>query len=151
MRTLIVYDSVYGNTEKIARGMAEAVALRAEVKVLPAGDADISDVSSGDFLIVGCPTHGGRPTQAMQAFLGKIPDGSLQGTKAGAFDTRASARWARIFGFAAGRIAASLRRKGASLIASPEGFFVKGKEGPLKDGELERAVDWARRIVEITG
>jgi hypothetical protein len=29
---------------------------------------------------------------------------------------------------------------------SPEGFIVKGKEGPLKDGEEERAAEWAKVI-----
>jgi len=55
-------------------------------------------------------------------------------------------RWVGIFGYAAGKIADSLKRKGATLVASPEAFFVKGKEGSLKDGELERAASWAKEI-----
>jgi flavodoxin I len=50
--------------------------------------------------------------------------------------------------YAAGKIADSLKKKGATLMASPEGFFVKGKEGPLKEGELERAAGWAKGILE---
>jgi DNA-binding CsgD family transcriptional regulator len=46
-----------------------------------------------------------------------------------------------IFGYAAGKIAGSLKTKGGTLILSPEAFFVKGKEGPLKEGELERAAE----------
>jgi len=37
------------------------------------------------------------------------------------------------------------------LIASPEGFFVKGRKGPLKKGELKRAASWAKVIVAGLG
>jgi hypothetical protein len=46
------------------------------------------------------------------------------------------------------RIANNLKGKGGNLVAPPEGFFVTGKEGPLKEGELERAAGWAKGIVE---
>jgi hypothetical protein len=53
-----------------------------------------------------------------------------------------------VFGYAAGRIANNLKKKGSTLIASPEGFFVTGGQGPLKEGELERAAAWAKGILE---
>jgi len=53
-----------------------------------------------------------------------------------------------VFGYAAGRIANNLKKKGGILIASPEGFFVTGGQGPLKEGELERAAAWAKGILE---
>ena len=53
-----------------------------------------------------------------------------------------------ILGYAAGRIANRLERKGGYLAAEPEGFIVEDSEGPLKKGELERAAIWARRIIE---
>jgi hypothetical protein len=31
-------------------------------------------------------------------------------------------------------------------VANPEGFFVKGTKGPLKDGEQERAASWAKGV-----
>jgi hypothetical protein len=34
------------------------------------------------------------------------------------------------------------------LIAPPEGFSVKGSEGPLKEGELERPAAWTRAIMK---
>jgi len=148
MNALIVYDSVYGNTEKIARAIAEAITPSSEVKVLRAGEANPSELASIDLLIVGSPTHGGRPTPAVQDFLNKVPKLSLQGINVAAYDTRSQAKLARIFGNAAGRIARYLTRKGGVLIASPEGFFVTGTKGPLKEGELERAAVWARGILE---
>jgi flavodoxin I len=146
MKTLIVYDSVYGNTEKIAQAIGDAIT--GDVEVLRVGEVNPSELKAFDLLIVGSPTHGGRPTPAMRDFLKQVPKLALKDTNVAAFDTRLPTRWLRIFGYAAGRIAGSLKRKGGALIASPEGFFVDGTEGPLKEGELERAAGWAKEIVE---
>ncbi len=148
MKALIVYDSVYGNTEKIARAIAEAITPSGEVKVLRAGEANPSELASIDLLIVGSPTHGGRPTPAIQGLLNKVPERSLQGINVAAFDTRTPTKLVAVFGYAAGRLARNLKRKGGALIASPEGFFVTGTKGPLKEGELERAAGWAKGILE---
>jgi len=146
MKALIVYDSVYGNTEKIARAIADAITPSGEVKILRAGEANLSELASIDLLIVGSPTHGGRPTPAVQDFLNKVP--KLQGINVAAFDTRIQTKLVRVFGYAAGRIANNLKKRGSTLIASPEGFFVTGGRGPLKEGELERAAAWAKGILE---
>jgi flavodoxin I len=146
MKALIVYDSVYGNTEKIAKAIAEAITPSGEVKVLRAGEANPSELASIDLLIVGSPTHGGRPMPPVQDFLNKVP--KLQGINVAAFDTRSQAKLARVFGSAAGRIARNLEKKGGTLIASPEGFFVTSTKGPLKEGELERAAGWVKGILE---
>jgi flavodoxin I len=148
MKVVIVYDSVYGNTERIAGAIAEAITPSSEVKVLRAGEANPSELASIGLLIVGCPTHGGRPTPAIQDLLNKVTQQSLKGINVAAFDTRSQAKLARVFGYAAGRIARNLKRKGGTLIAPPEGFFVTGTKGPLKEGELERAAGWAKGILE---
>jgi len=148
MKALIVYDSVYGNTEKIAEAMTGAITPSGETKLLRAGEASPSELESLDFLIVGSPTHGGRPTAAVQDFLNRLTQQSLEGIKVAAFDTRATSKFAKIFGNAARRIAGQLTKKGGILTASPEGFFVMGTKGPLKEGELERAAAWTKGILE---
>jgi flavodoxin len=82
----------------------------------------------------------------MREFLGKIPANALKNVSVASFDTRAKAKWVKIFGYAAGRIADSLKDKGGTLIAPPEGFIVKSTKGPLADGEPERAAAWAKGI-----
>jgi flavodoxin I len=116
--------------------------------VLRAGEVSTSQLKTFDLVIVGAPTHGGRPTEPVQDLLSGIPGSAFEGTSVAAFDTRVSTTWVRIFGYAAGRIAGRLRKKGGTLMGSPEGFFVEGTEGPLKEGELERAAGWAKEIVE---
>jgi len=146
MKALIIYDSFYGNTEKIARAIGGAIA--AEVKVLRPGEVSTSELQSVDLLIVGSPTQGGRPTKAIQDFLNKLPATAVKGISVASFDTRFSTKLVGIFGYAAGKIAETLKRKGGTLVLSPEPFFVKGRQGPLKEGELERAALWAKETVK---
>ena len=146
MKVVIVYDSVYGNTEKIAKAIGGAIT--SEVKVLRVGEADPSELKTIDLFILGSPTQRGRPTPAIRDFLNNIPELSLQGINIAAFDTRISTKLVGIFGYAAGRIAGNLKGKGGTLIASPEGFFVRSTQGPLREGELERAASWAKEILE---
>jgi flavodoxin I len=144
MKTLVVYDSQYGNTEKIAKAIGGGIG--GDIKVIRPPEVTESDLASADLLIVGSPTQGGRPLKAIQDFLLALPTTSVKGKKVGAFDTRVPATWVKIFGFAAGRIGRAIKGKGGTLVLPPEGFYVTGTKGPLKDGELERAAGWGKRV-----
>lgn len=144
MKNLVIFDSLFGNTEKIAKAIGGA--LPGDTDVTRAGQADPGALSQVDMLVIGSPTHGGRPTEAVKAFLARLPDGSAEGRKVATFDTRIPGRFAKIFGYAADRMAADLTSKGAVMALPPEPFYVKGREGPLKDGELERAAEWAKKL-----
>jgi flavodoxin len=145
MKTLVIYDSQYGNTEKIARAIGDAVP---EARVLHVSEADPSKLENVELLIVGSPTHGGRPMGAVQTFLKNAPATAIAGINVVAFDTRFSSGFAKIFGYAAGRIANPLKRKGGNLLVEPEGFIVEATKGPLREGELERAAGWAGMILK---
>jgi flavodoxin I len=152
MNILVIYDSLYGNTRSIAEAIAGAFGGPDEVRLLQAGEAQVDDLKSVGLLVVGAPTHGGRPSPGMQEFLARIPADALKGVNVAAFDTRFGATdqgiglrlLMKIIDYAAPRIADTLKGKGGSLAAPPEGFIVVGKEGPLKEGEPERAASWAR-------
>lgn len=154
MKTLIVYDSMYGNTEKIARAIGGAIT--GEVIVLRASESSATDFKSVDLLIVGSPTQGFRATKPVQVFIEGIPKDGLKGMNVAAFDTRMPEAEAgrglrfimKIGGYAAPRIAEALQKKGGKLVAPPEGFLVKDKEGPLVGGELERAGSWATAVLK---
>ena len=146
MKALIVYDSTYGNTEKIAKAIGAA--LTGEVKVLRAGEVNPAELNAFDLLVIGSPTYGGRPMPSVAELLNKIPESAIKGKNIAAFDTRIPTKLAKIFGYAADRIAKNLKEKGVNLVVQGEGFFVNGKEGPLKEGELERASSWAKGLVK---
>jgi flavodoxin len=147
MKTLVVYDSIYGNTEIIAQAIGDAIP--GEVEVLRVGQVTARDAETVDLLIIGSPTHVALPTEAVQGLLARIGPPAREGAKAATFDTRLTwfflERWG---GFAAPKMADTLKEKGWTLAGEPGGFFVRGlKKGPLKRGEAERAADWAQEIV----
>lgn len=149
IKALVIYDSTFGNTEKVAKAIGSSIS----APVKPIKDVKPNEFNGFDLLFVGSPTQGGRPTQAVQDFLNKIPDGALKNTTVAAFDTR-FAKDEHGFGlkvlmaiidFAAPKIAVSLEEKGGQ-VAGKEGFIVADKEGPLAPGELERAKTWAKAL-----
>lgn len=146
MRALIIYDSVYGNTESVAKAIGAAIG--PDAKFLKADLADAGSFRETDLLIIGSPTLGGRPTESIQKLLASLPGDALKGLKAATFDTRYSGKFVKMFGFAAEKMADAIAAKGGTLALPPEPFIVTGKKGPLKDGELLRAAEWARKLVQ---
>jgi len=156
MKALVAYDSAYGNTEQIARAIGQALGPQEEVQILRVGEVAPEQVSGLSLLIVGSPTQKFSPTAATTRLLKSIPDSSLKGVKVAAFDTRITESeverikilsfFVRIFGYAAEPIASRLQKKGGKQVATPAGFYVGGTEGPLLDGELDRAAAWAKEI-----
>lgn len=156
MKALVVYDSFFGNTEKIALAVGAALGPQAEVTTSRVGELKPEHMAGLDVLIVGSPTRAFSPSPAIRDWLKSLAPNSLSGVRGAAFDTRIALETidSSVFrfivdkaGYAARAIANALKKKGATLAAPPEGFFVTGEQGPLKDGELERAAAWARRIV----
>lgn len=150
MKYLVIYDTLYKNTKRVADVIAETLSahVRSVSKVSP------SELVDYDLILVGSPTQGGRPTETIKTFLQSIPENSLEHIPVASFDTRfapedhgmALKLLMKTVGFAAPRIANTLIAKGGEQIVEPEGFIVDDSEGPLKTGEIKRAIDWANQI-----
>jgi len=160
MKALVIYDSVFGNTEKVARAIAEGLGSRASVELLRPDQVAAEQLAGIDLLVVGSPTRGFRPTEAITGLLNRTGSKTLTGVKVAAFDTRLKAdelksaglRFiVKTGGYAAKRIANQLKKAGGHLIVPPEGFYVEDTEGPLKAGEIERASGWAASILNTSG
>lgn len=156
MKVLVVYDSAFGNTEQVAQAIGGALGSPEEVKTVRVGNVKGEDLLGLTLLVVGSPTQKFSPLGTITSFLKGIPNKGLEGVKVAAFDTRATesdiekvgilAFFVKIFGYAAEPIANRLKKKGGELTVPAEGFYVGGTEGPLLEGELERAAEWARQI-----
>jgi flavodoxin len=156
MKAIVIYDSAFGNTEKVAQAIGQALGSPEEVEVVRAGSVTPESLTGASLLVVGSPTQKFRPLPSITNFLNGIPGNGLEGIQVAAFDTRITqskvdeirilAFFVKILGYAAKPIAGRLVKKGGKLAAPPEGFYVAGTEGPLLEGELERASGWARQI-----
>jgi len=145
MRGLVLYDTLFGNT----RVIAEAIAGELGVPVKSVTEVQSSDLSGLDALVVGSPINGWRPSERMGQFLFSLRPDQLHGLSVATFDTRMNVFF---HGDAAKKIAAGLERAGANPVGEPRWFLVKGKEGPLAEGELEKAKTWGRDLrKQLTG
>jgi flavodoxin-like protein len=162
MRSLVVYESWFGNTRQIAEEIADALAAEGEVEVVSVDDP-MPLLNHVGLIVLGAPTHihglsSGRSRRgALDQFggQGEVGIGArgwieqlplCGGPPVAVFDTRAD-KPALLVGSAAHGMARRLRRRGYRLIAEPESFFVEGTPGPLEAGELERAAEWAKALV----
>jgi flavodoxin len=151
MQTYVVYDSKFGNTERIADSIARGVGTFGSVLVMDTAEATgmgQQPTSRPDLVLIGGPTQRRSPSPALRAFVDALP-ASLRGVPVATFDTRyRGSTW--IMGSAAAETAKVLRKAGGELVAPPESFFI-GRGGPLERqtleaGEVERAEAWGRGI-----
>jgi flavodoxin-like protein len=156
MQALVIYESMFGNTERIARAIAEGMWETFDVTV-----TDVSSMppaSGMDLIVVGGPTHAfglSRPASREQAKLqGTVRPGAaeaglrefldcsptLAGIPAAAFDTKLNKPF--LPGSAAHRAQRRLRRLGCRIVQPARSFLVTGTAGPLVEGEEKCARDW---------
>ncbi|HEY9478013.1 MAG TPA: flavodoxin domain-containing protein [Microbacteriaceae bacterium] len=164
MRALVVYESLWGNTEQVARAIATEFGLVMPVDIVDS-DAAPDTVDAYDFVAVGGPTHAfsmsrlstrreavgqhgapGAPERGIREWLAGLGATSRR-SRAITFDTRVNAP--RLPGSAAKAAKYELRSLGLEVVASKT-FRVHGYGGPLIDGELERAREWAHTVVQAT-
>jgi flavodoxin len=148
MKTLIVYDSLFGNTEQLAVVMARALMVYGPSRGGHVNETPFTQLRDVDLLILGCPTQQWNLTPDMKIWLERAPQEALRGPRLACFDTRARIPlW--IGRHAAPLMARYLRRRGATLIAPPQGFFLRERDRRLEAGEVERAVAWAVELAEV--
>ncbi len=153
MKTIIIYDSLYGNTKVIAKAIAKDMPM-GNVETFDVSEIEVDRLIPADFIIFGSPTHGGQPKKAMQEFLQRIPTNALSGKKVATFDTRFLEVEQKLplrilmktIGYAAPKMLKTLEKQGGEKVSAPQGFIVTGKEGSFRDGEVERAIAWGKEL-----
>lgn len=151
MNALVIYFSQFGNTRMLAESMAEAMAATIEppgvVRVAGTGQLGAGDLAGADLVVMGVPTHRMNLPEVVRPALDALPRGAMEGKAVAAFDTsyRMNGLLSRFT--AARRLDRQLRKLGGRRVVAPETFFVEGREGPLEEGEVERAQRWATSIL----
>lgn len=155
MKVYILYDSLHGNTERIAQAMLKGIKSPDTVSLASLDRAEVLAIKQADLLVVGSPTQAGRPTQALKKLIANLPANALEGKSVAAFDTRFAKKEhgvalrvvMGVLGFAAPHIAAELQSKGGILVVPPVGYIVEDKEGPLAPQETGHATAWIKKVV----
>jgi len=157
MKTLIVYDSYFGNTEKIAKEVFNTIPDKKDAVITKVDSVDKADIESFDLLIVGSPTRAFKMTKNISAFLKSLDERKLRNKKIALFDTRMNVEktdskflkfMAKRFGYAVDSMAKKIDKKAKNSVFEEKWFYVKDSEGPLLETELENAREWAEKILE---
>jgi hypothetical protein len=167
MKVLVMYESMFGNSERVAHAVAEGLRETVEVLVHDVTTAHPGDIPGDvDLLVVGGPTHAlsmsrpatredairqgagqGLASRGLREWLEGL-SGDLHGLEFAAFDTRVS-RVRRLPGSAARSATRVLRRHGGRMLVTPESFFVDDVPGPLDPDEVARARAWGRHLAGV--
>jgi flavorubredoxin len=165
MRALVVYESMFGNTQAVASAVAQGLSGRMEVDLVEVGEAPTS--FDADLVVAGGPTHAfsmsranTRQSAAEQADGGGIVSRgrglrewldeagpNLRDKPVTTFDTKVMK--VRLSGSAAKAVQKRLRRFGARIVSPAHNFNVLGTTGPLGDGELARARQWGAELAVL--
>lgn len=163
MKAVVVYESHWGNTEAIARAVAAGFGPEAEA--LTTDQASVEAVRDADLVVAGAPLiafslpsdkmrsgiaaeSSKAPTApdlshpSLSSWLDHLPRGH---GRSASFETRM--RWSP--GGATGAIDRGLEGAGYRSVGKGRRFVVKGKYGPLRDGEIELARQWGAELAEI--
>ena len=135
-RAIVIFDSKFGNTGKIAKSLAgglERAGLR--VDLLNMRDVKVEMLEDYDLIAVGAPTQAFTASKPMKDFLGKLEDTeTLKGKQGFAFDTKFASR---LSGSASKYIEGKLSNLGMEIVRPRQSAIVKKSEGPLEEGEPE--------------
>ncbi len=152
MKSIIVYDSSYGNTKKIAETIAETLKESGiEVDLFYVKNVKKLNAKDYDFFVLGSPTKFGTMSFAVKFFLGKVKSEEWMNKPFAAFDTEnpenieqsriQNKEWS-----AAEKIAQKLREKKMNQLLPVLKALVIGQKGPLVEGEIEKTKDYAKQL-----
>jgi flavodoxin len=150
MNALVVYFSKFGNTKKVAEAIAETLRSAASVRVMNIDRLTASDLEEVHLVVMGTPTHRMNLPKEIVPVFEKLPKRILKGKPVAVFDTSYKMSWWLNHFTAAKRLSGKLRKLGGKRIVPPETFLVVEREGPLCEGEIERAQAWADTILKMS-
>ena len=145
MESLVVYDSKFGNTRKLAEAIADGWRRAGSVRLMGLDKAPPTDLGTVDLLVVGGPTQMHGMSARIRQFVDLMENRSATGMVAATFDTRFRMP-AALSGSAARQVARKLRQAGIRVFVRPQSFFVSRGVPELEQGEAERAAEWAKDL-----
>ena len=146
-RVLVIFDTKFGNTERLARDIASGIDETAESVVIGIKQIDEQDLTSFDGVLFGAPVHAFRATRGIKGAVKKVAKKGLDGKLVGAFETYQASGHA---GKCARQIEGELKKKApdAKLFSANLTSLVDGYEGPLNEAEPAKAKEFGRKFAQ---
>ena len=134
---IVVFDTKFGNTEKIAKSIAAGLRRAGiDAECLGTGEVLPEKLKGYDLIVVGAPTQTFTASKPMKEFIDRLEKVSgLAGKKFYAFDTKLPSRFS---GSAAKYIESRLERMGLRPVEPRSSAIGRGSDFKLDEGEEER-------------
>jgi len=147
MKGILVYDTSYGNTKKIAETITRTLRDSGiEIDLLYVKDVKTLHPADYSFFVLGSPTKFGTMSFAVKLFLGKVKSEEWTGKPFAAFDTENPENMEKNEWSAAEKIAERLKQRKMNQLLPVLKAAVHGMKGPLVEGEIEKAEEYARQL-----
>lgn len=147
MNILVLYESQFGNTQKLAELIGKELEARGAVRVVDFAAYEPPVPAEVDLLVIGAPTQAHGMTPAMKLFVERLTP-KRAGLPVAIFDTRVRGPML-LWGSAGRAMVSTLRENGFAVVGEPESFTVSfGKPPELGQGEEGRARAWAAAIAD---
>jgi len=147
MHSLVVCFSKFGNTRTLAEKITETFRSAGSARLVSADQLTVSDLKEADLVVMGTPTHNMNLPKVVRPLFERLPKRVLKGVPVAAFDTSYKMSWLLNQFTASKRLSRKLSKLGGKRVVPPKIFHVTGREGPLFEGEIERARQWADTIL----
>ncbi|MFX0054764.1 MAG: flavodoxin family protein [Promethearchaeota archaeon] len=146
-KTIIIYESIYGNTKKVADAIAEGIRESGQIDCIIAKTGEVhhtDDLAKYDAVIFGSPNHNQEPSRNMLKFIERVGIVDLDTKMGAAFDTYTGGNK----GIAVRKMEQAIRQKIACITFVIDGFSAKveGRKGPLAEGEIDRAIEFGKQV-----
>ena len=159
VKVLIVYDSKYGNTEKVAKCIEDGISSIEgnEVMVSNVKDVKLKKDDSYDLLLVGSPVHFGKHVGSIKKFINKLPKTQSKVNAYAIFDTYMGddsetteggiCSYTKMVDKLEGQINETL--SSTKKLSPGLSIKVNGMKGPIADGELPKCKEFGRNLVQL--
>jgi len=151
MKVLIVYATKYGNTEKVAKLIAEGITSTEgnEVIVKNVKDVKLKEEASYDLILIGSPNHFGKHIGSVKKFINKLPKSQLKVNAYAVFDTYITADFEK----AVKNMEEQISELMPDLTQASPGLSIKvegtgASKGPIVNADLPKCKEFGIKLVQ---
>jgi flavodoxin len=142
-RTLIIYDTTFGNTKRLAESIATGIREAGEIECVLKSIKEFTqdEIPTYDGLLFGCPIHAFQATRGIRGAVKKAAKAGLDGKLIAAFQTHQVDAHKKT---AVGKIESMIEKRAPGALLYTPGFagLVDGYQGPLNADEPPRAKEF---------